>query len=86
MGAAGARRAAIRWRRSNAACNGSHELADERGRGDVDFRVVYNAADASRDRRARLDALARAGVTDVMVDVDYADPDGPERAIAELQA
>ena len=41
--------------------------------GTVEFRVVYNAADPA-EAGARLDALARAGVTDVMVDVDYTDP------------
>jgi probable F420-dependent oxidoreductase len=59
------------------------ELAGEAGRGDVQFRVVYNAADPA-EAAARLDALAGAGVTDVMVDVDYTDPDGPERAIGFL--
>ena len=61
------------------------ELAGEAGRGDVKFRVVYNAADPA-EVAPRLGALARAGVTDVMVDVDYTDPEGPERAIATLQA
>ena len=61
-----------------------HELAGEAGRGDVEFRVVYNAADPA-EAGARLDALARAGVTDVMVDVDYTDRDGPERALAALR-
>ena len=60
------------------------ELADGAGRGDVEFRVVYNAADPA-EAGARLDALARAGVTDVMVDVDYTDPDGPERALAAVR-
>lgn len=56
------------------------ELAEQAGRGTIQFRVVYNAA-APGDAGARLDALARAGVTDVMVDVDYRDPNGPERAL-----
>ena len=60
-----------------------HELASEAGRDEVDFRVVYNAADPA-EAGARIDALARAGVTDVMVDVDYTDPDGPQRAIGFL--
>jgi probable F420-dependent oxidoreductase len=59
------------------------ELADEAGRGAVEFRVVYNGADPEA-AGARLDALARAGVTDVMVDVDYTDPDGPARALAAV--
>ena len=63
--------------------NRLHELAESQGRGGVDFRVVYNAA-APAEAGARLDALARAGVTDVMVDVDYRDPDGPERALAAV--
>jgi probable F420-dependent oxidoreductase len=58
-----------------------HELAERAGRRADEFRVVYNAA-APADAGARLAALARAGVTDVMVDVDYTDPDGPERALA----
>ena len=53
------------------------------GRDSVEFRVVYNAA-APRTP-PRLDALARAGVTDVMVDVDYSDPNGPERALDALR-
>jgi alkanesulfonate monooxygenase SsuD/methylene tetrahydromethanopterin reductase-like flavin-dependent oxidoreductase (luciferase family) len=57
------------------------ELMAEAGRDDVVPRVVYNAA-APGDAGARLEALARAGVTDVMVDVDYTVPDGPERALA----
>ena len=61
-----------------------HELASAVGRGGVNFRVVYNAADPA-EAGARLDALARAGVTDVMVDVDYTDPDGPERALAAVR-
>jgi probable F420-dependent oxidoreductase len=56
------------------------QLAAQAGRDAVEFRVVYNAADPG-EAGARLDALARAGVTDVMVDVDYGDPDGPERAL-----
>jgi probable F420-dependent oxidoreductase len=60
------------------------ELADQAGRGSVEFRVVYNAA-APADAGARIDALARAGVTDVMVDVDYGDPDGPERALEAVR-
>jgi hypothetical protein len=59
------------------------ELAEEAGRGTVEFRVVYNGADPEA-AGARLDALARAGVTDVMVDVDYTDPDGPARALAAV--
>jgi probable F420-dependent oxidoreductase len=61
-----------------------HELAAAAGRDSTEFRVVYNAADP-RDAAARLDALARAGVTDVMVDVDYRDPHGPERALEALR-
>jgi probable F420-dependent oxidoreductase len=61
-----------------------HELAEEAGRATVEFRVVYNAA-AAEDAAARLDALARAGVTDVMVDVDYRDAHGPERALEALR-
>jgi hypothetical protein len=61
------------------------ELAEEAGRGSVDFRVVYNAA-APEDAGARLDALARVGVTDVMVDVDYREPHGPQRALAAASA
>ena len=60
------------------------ELAAEAGRGDVTFRVVYNAADPA-EVAPQLDALARAGVTDVMVDVDYTDRDGPERALAAFE-
>jgi probable F420-dependent oxidoreductase len=60
-----------------------HDLAFEEGRGDVEFRVVYNAAEPA-EAGSRIDALARAGVTDVMVDVDYTDPDGPARALAAL--
>lgn len=60
-----------------------HELAVEAGRGDVEFRIVYNAA-APEDAGGQLDALARAGVTDVMVDVDYTVADGPERALAAV--
>jgi probable F420-dependent oxidoreductase len=59
------------------------ELASQEGRGDVEFRVVYNAADPA-EAGARVDSLARAGVTDVMVDVDYSEPDGPARALAAL--
>jgi probable F420-dependent oxidoreductase len=59
------------------------ELAEAAGRGATAWRVVYNAA-APEDAASRLDALARAGVTDVMVDVDYTDPDGPERALAAV--
>jgi probable F420-dependent oxidoreductase len=58
-----------------------HELLAAAGRGEVEPRVVYNAA-APADAGARLAGLERAGVTDVMVDVDYTDPDGPERALA----
>jgi probable F420-dependent oxidoreductase len=60
------------------------ELAASAGRDSVEFRVVYNAA-APEDAAARLDGLARAGVTDVMVDVDYSDPNGPERALEALR-
>ncbi len=60
-----------------------HELAAEVGRGDVTLRIVYNAA-GPEDAGARLAALARVGVTDVMVDIDYTDPDGPERALAAV--
>jgi probable F420-dependent oxidoreductase len=59
-------------------------LAVAAGRGDVDLRVVYNAG-APEDVTSRLDLLARAGVTDVMVDVDYRDPDGPRRAVDTLR-
>jgi probable F420-dependent oxidoreductase len=61
--------------------NRLRELADEVGRATTEFRVVYNAADPA-EAGARLDALAQVGVTDVMVDVDYGDPDGPARALA----
>ena len=47
------------------------------------MRVVYNAA-APQEAGAQLAALTRAGVTDVMVDVDYIDPRGPERALAAV--
>jgi probable F420-dependent oxidoreductase len=60
------------------------ELAERAGRSADEFRVVYNAA-APADAGARLDALARAGVTDVMVDVDYTVPDGPERALEAVR-
>ena len=59
------------------------ELAAEAGRGDVTFRVVYNAAGAA-EVAPQLDALARAGVTDVTVDLDYTDPDGPARALDQV--
>ena len=61
-----------------------HELAADAGREGSGFRVVYNAADPAH-AGARLAALARAGVTDVMVDVDYLDPDGPARALAAVR-
>ena len=60
-----------------------HELAEAAGRGSIELRVVYNAADPAA-AGARLAGLQRAGVTDVMVDVDYAVPDGPERALAAV--
>jgi probable F420-dependent oxidoreductase len=60
-----------------------HELAETAGRGSIELRVVYNAADAAA-AGARLAGLQRAGVTDVMVDVDYAVPDGPQRAFAAV--
>jgi probable F420-dependent oxidoreductase len=59
-------------------------MAEESGRGDVDFRIVYNAADPREAGRRRV-ALARAGVTDIMVDVDYRLVDGPERALAAVR-
>ncbi|GAB3201598.1 hypothetical protein GCM10027062_24220 [Nocardioides hungaricus] len=47
-------------------------------------RVMYNAADPA-DVGRLLDALAEVGVTDVMVDVDFDDPDGPRRAIDQVR-
>jgi probable F420-dependent oxidoreductase len=60
-----------------------HELAEKAGRDASALRVVYNAA-APAEAGARLTALTRVGVTDVMVDVDYTDPRGPERALAAV--
>ena len=60
-----------------------HELAEAAGRGSIELRVVYNAADPAAAGE-RLAGLQRAGVTDVMVDVDYAVADGPERALAAV--
>src|SRR5262245_42866239 len=59
-------------------------LRKDAGRGSVELRVVYNAAAPDVAGR-RLAELAAVGVTDVMVDVDYTDPDGPERAIAAVR-
>lgn len=51
---------------------------------DGDIRVMYNAADPTTVGTL-LDQLAAVGVSDVMVDVDFDDPDGPRRAIAEVR-
>lgn len=51
---------------------------------DRPLRVMYNAADAAAAGR-RLDELAEIGVTDIVVDVDFDDPDGARRAMEAVR-
>ncbi len=65
-----------------------HEAAAA-GRQGVTPRVVVRitgAADKADAVAARLDNLAKAGVTDVVVDVDWSDGGGPARAYRTLSA
>jgi probable F420-dependent oxidoreductase len=53
------------------------------------FRVVVRVTGADRrtsELARRLDSLAGAGATDVVVDVDWSGEDGPERSVETLRA
>lgn len=63
--------------------------AEEAGRGDADCRVVVRITGAATKLEAvaaRLGALADAGATGVIVDVDWSEDGGPARAFETLSA
>jgi probable F420-dependent oxidoreductase len=59
-------------------------LAEQAGRAFTP-RVILNAYDPRDVARQRAE-LTAAGVTDAIVDVDFADPEGPERAVTVLRS
>lgn len=61
------------------------QFAEENGDPYVEGpRVMFNAAGAE-ELSGQLDTLIEAGVTEVMVDVDFDDPEGAQRAVAILR-
>lgn len=59
-------------------------MAEEAGRDLAGWRCIYNATTPSQVAPL-LSELQKVGVTDVVVDVDYASPEGPEAAIDVLR-
>jgi probable F420-dependent oxidoreductase len=63
---------------------GRDALADRAG-GTYEGRIIASAG-TPESVRPYMDALVSAGTTDLIVDVDFSDPDGPEKALAALRS